>query len=1291
MKKIWKRTIAMLLVVLMIGGAAPLGALAEMDWPTLPDGVVSSWVNEGIGAIKNAAAWLGERLHGLSLRASAETQYSGTCGAEEDNLTWTLDTETGVLTISGTGAMKDYNGSAYVPWYYIRKAVKSIAIKNGVTSIGKWTFDTCTSLTCVTIPNSVTRIGEWAFYNCESLVSVTIPDSVMSIGWCAFTGCDSLTNITIPGSVISFGYNIFSSCHNLTRAIIQDGVTIISNGAFTDCTSLKSVTIPSSVTNIDKFAFSDCTSLKSVTIPDGVTIISNCAFFGCTGLTSMTIPNSVTSIWSSAFYGCTGLTSVTIGNSVTSIGDFAFCRTGLTNVTIGNSVTSIGTCAFSDCTRLTDVFYGGSQEDWAKIRIGSSNTPLQNATIHYNSFGPTDPGNGDEPNKLVSEVTYDQDYYWTGEGFFGEHAAVTDSLEFYVKLENSAPIALLNPAQTHEPKTFAPITMTVTTNARTLTFDMDGTQHSYSVTFDALDERQTVDDLILLYPQNGFSAEREYTVTITYSCEDFDTITETYSTYVHTFTTDPIQAHINYISGDSSYRVSKRNINGQYISELRSDAEYQWSKYTSFDFDNYYKVVVADLVGGMLNTAQLNVDLIPNYIKKWKKNLDSVRKGLNTMVFDQYGKLYDVSELKIDKLIKCSKYTDKGIWTEDLLYQAVVKMFGNTNNIAKITKIFAAADKLNMWNDVFKWGVNVINDTFYGINKLTLLESFSDADDSFKAVLQNFYAQIPNSETKMKNAVYDYLMYDSGDDGRFIEQLTSICDVSWNITMDTFKSVIGKKMVDYLAAKLVSWAGTHIMVATSNGTVALGSTAAFGTISSVASGFFAGVSLGLAFSEILCDSSSKAKEMAKAISMAEYAKYIVMTLSSAETYLQNTKSSEALDRFEYAFAMHKSAQVYIAEHTIKALEYKRDSIAYKLFGNKKTADEAIKAQLEIKSISSNLKCHSDSLPMVFSDTTTKRKIIAVKCPVNVSVYNQIGNEVIRIVNNSVEFAADGIEYAIYESDKYFLIPDTDGYNVKITATDQGTMAYSVSEWEDGEWIKEYGKADISLAKGQVFTGVIPKDSAGSAQDYNLKTNGITINVETIADAEKTYTVKWIVDDKATTETVSFGAMIVKPADPTKEGYTFKGWTPAVPATMPAKNMTFTAVFEKDSDPIVVIYTPSIQIANYEEIKTVDYRTTITFTADADKVYDGEQVHWFIDGQDKGASNTYTVKEAKKNFTVQAKYMKDGKVISESEIETVKVNAGFFARLKAFFRALFGRLPKVVQEYLGVEIIDRVLP
>ena len=57
---------------------------------------------------------------------------SGTCGAE---VTWTLDSE-GVLTISGSGGMHDYDGPSSPPWYRSRSMVKSAVIADGVTSIG---------------------------------------------------------------------------------------------------------------------------------------------------------------------------------------------------------------------------------------------------------------------------------------------------------------------------------------------------------------------------------------------------------------------------------------------------------------------------------------------------------------------------------------------------------------------------------------------------------------------------------------------------------------------------------------------------------------------------------------------------------------------------------------------------------------------------------------------------------------------------------------------------------------------------------------------------------------------------------------------------------------------------------------------------------------------------------------------------------------------------------------------------------------------------------------------------
>ncbi len=289
----------------------------------------------------------------FSAYASVKT---GKCG---DNVTYSLDTETGELTISGAGDMYNYGENYNSPFYY-KKSIKTVFIKNGVTSIADFVFCGCTSLTSVTIPNSVTSIGDWAFYNCTNLTSVTIPDSVTSIGNGAFDSCTSLTSVTIPDSVTSIGSFVFQKCTWLTSVTIPDSVTSIGNGAFF-CTSLTEITIPNSVTSIGADAFRGCTSLTSIKIPNSVTSIGVRAFSNCRSLTSVTIPDSVTSIGENAFYGCTNLTSVIIPDSVTSIGSYAFkdC-TSLTSITIPNSVESIGDNAFQNCSSLTSATIGNN-------------------------------------------------------------------------------------------------------------------------------------------------------------------------------------------------------------------------------------------------------------------------------------------------------------------------------------------------------------------------------------------------------------------------------------------------------------------------------------------------------------------------------------------------------------------------------------------------------------------------------------------------------------------------------------------------------------------------------------------------------------------------------------------------------------------------------------------------------------------------------------------------------------------------------------------------------------------
>ena len=283
------------------------------------------------------------------------------------------------------------NGVTYIGYdaFSCCSSLTSITIPNSVTSIGDYAFSGCISLASITIPDGVTNIGDWAFWDCRSLTSITIPDSVTRIGDSAFYGCSSLTSITIPNSVTSIGYEAFHSCSSLTSITIPNSVTSIGKSAFESCSSLTSITIPNSVTSIGDYAFYWCSNLTSVTIGNSVTSIGDYAFYRCSNLTSVTIGNSVTSIGDYAFNGCNSLTSVTIPDSVTSIGKYAFYYcTSLTSTTIPDSVTSIGDCAFNGCSSLKDVYYSGTQEQWKKISIGSNNSRLTSAKIHYGSSAP---------------------------------------------------------------------------------------------------------------------------------------------------------------------------------------------------------------------------------------------------------------------------------------------------------------------------------------------------------------------------------------------------------------------------------------------------------------------------------------------------------------------------------------------------------------------------------------------------------------------------------------------------------------------------------------------------------------------------------------------------------------------------------------------------------------------------------------------------------------------------------------------------------------------------------------
>ena len=116
------------------------------------------------------------------------------------NVTWIL-TNDGVMTISGSGAMADYEDPDDRPW-----------------------SDQIANITSVVINEGVTRIGNKAFYDCSSLTTVTIYASPCTLGDGVFTSCGNLTHIYVFSDKV-VNYKSYGSIVTAIPNVTVSGVT----------------------------------------------------------------------------------------------------------------------------------------------------------------------------------------------------------------------------------------------------------------------------------------------------------------------------------------------------------------------------------------------------------------------------------------------------------------------------------------------------------------------------------------------------------------------------------------------------------------------------------------------------------------------------------------------------------------------------------------------------------------------------------------------------------------------------------------------------------------------------------------------------------------------------------------------------------------------------------------------------------------------------------------------------------------------------------------------------------
>ena len=202
----------------------------------------------------------------------------------------------------------------------------------------------------------VTEISREAFAYCENIERLLIPESITKIYRYAFLDCSNISQIVYNAIQCKNTYDdmsvreIFYGAGSATDGIcVVIGSNVKKIPPYLFGTDVETVGKKSS--NIVALEFAD----KSVCEEIGMA-----AFIGCSKLKSVILPNSVSIIDIGAFLSCIALESIYIPVSVTNIPHQVF----------------------TNC-KLTNVYYGGTREEWLEVSIGAWNDPLLSARKHY--------------------------------------------------------------------------------------------------------------------------------------------------------------------------------------------------------------------------------------------------------------------------------------------------------------------------------------------------------------------------------------------------------------------------------------------------------------------------------------------------------------------------------------------------------------------------------------------------------------------------------------------------------------------------------------------------------------------------------------------------------------------------------------------------------------------------------------------------------------------------------------------------------------------------------------------
>ena len=335
---------------------------------------------------KTITAFLAALMLAGSLSVTAEAATSGTSG----NTVWKYDSGTKTVTFTGNGATGNYSGTDDVPWVSATKSGETTTLsaekviktaENELHYVEKRSNSALYDKRANTGNNNYTKYAADLY---PSLQANAWCD--MFVGWCVWTA--SGKNKTVANKALCGGLGSaytptsaskYKSAGRWTTTDPKVGDQVF----FRNSSRICHTGLVYKVTDTNIYTIEGNTLAQASSSSNGGEVLRKTysrSFWKIAGYGHPIYNQSITQSTPLE------IEKVVFKEGITKLGANLFThRYDVKTLVIPKSVTEISAYAFSYGRGIDDVYYGGSAEDWRKVKIGIGNYHVEHADIHYGS------------------------------------------------------------------------------------------------------------------------------------------------------------------------------------------------------------------------------------------------------------------------------------------------------------------------------------------------------------------------------------------------------------------------------------------------------------------------------------------------------------------------------------------------------------------------------------------------------------------------------------------------------------------------------------------------------------------------------------------------------------------------------------------------------------------------------------------------------------------------------------------------------------------------------------------